>query len=152
MKKYKILTVTIIWLFFVLPILGEDTEPVKIAVAPAYPSDARTKQISGTIKVEVMIDITGNVITAKAIKEEDFTVYSAFNAVSEKAALHWKFKANSEKYKDRKYMLIFSYKIMPDTTPEYELTTIYHYPYEIEIRSHGANQAFFEGFQYDHNY
>ena len=69
-------------------------------VKPAYPAEAKTAEIGGTISVEVLIDEGGNVISAAAIKTKDADTelaveiadaWTALRAAAEQAAMESKF-------------------------------------------------------------
>jgi TonB family protein len=69
-------------------------------VKPAYPAEAKTAEIGGTISVEVLIDEGGNVISAAAIKTKDadtelaveiVDAWTALRAAAEQAAMESKF-------------------------------------------------------------
>ena len=69
-------------------------------VKPAFPEEAKTAGVQGTVNVEVMIDEGGNVISAAAVKPKDgetelpvevANAWTALRAASEQAALESKF-------------------------------------------------------------
>ncbi len=53
---------------------------------PPYPDEARPKKVSGKVKVQVLVDESGNVISAKAISGN-----ALLRPASEKAAMEAKF-------------------------------------------------------------
>jgi hypothetical protein len=116
---------------------------VVTAVAPAYPRLARLTRTSGEISVEVFVDKIGTVTNAIAIKKEPDS-YVSFREVSERTARRWMFAASSSGAVQRKYVITFIYRIMPEETPEDELMPIYHYPFEMEVRNTAANPLKFE--------
>lgn len=121
----------------------QECEQIVTAIAPAYPRLARLTRTSGEIRVRVDVDASGTVINANAIKE-DINAYVSFKDSSEKAALRWKFAAESRKSMQRHCMIKFNFKIMPDETPEDELISIYRNLCEIEVRNTAANPHKFE--------
>jgi TonB family protein len=120
----------------------EENSAVISAVAPVYPRLARLTKTSGRIRVEVQVDNSGTVIYAKAIRE-DANSYSSFKGESEKAAMRWRFtEANTGT--PRVFVLTFQYKLMPDKSGEDELTSVYHIPLKIEVRSTAVNPLIIE--------
>ncbi|MBN1566868.1 MAG: energy transducer TonB [Acidobacteria bacterium] len=139
------------WAFFILVAStnemvigqGSSTDTVVTAVAPVYPRLARLTRTSGKLRVEVYVDKYGAVTNATAIKGEPDS-YVPFREVSERTARRWVFSASSADTVQRKYVITFNYRIMPNETPEDELMPIYHYPFEIEVRNTAANPHKFE--------
>jgi len=73
----------------VAPIKGMDKPPeIVTRVAPDYPIALRERGIQGVATVEMLVDSTGRVIEAKAVR----ATLPAFAAKAEKAAAEWKFK------------------------------------------------------------
>jgi TonB family protein len=125
-------------LFFILPFthpgLSVESAPygeVIYAVAPAFPVLAYRARAYGAVQVEVDVDSSGTVITAKVIKNN---ITFLFGESSERAAKRWKFVPKSNDLAMRKYEITFRFTLMPEYTPEDELTTIYIHPFEMEVR------------------
>lgn len=144
--KSRLLFCGIIVLFFINEMaVGQErsTNVVVTAVAPIYPRLARLTKTSGKMSIEVSVDKFGTVISATATKGEPNS-YVSFRDVSERTARWWMFVASSEGADERKYVIAFIYRLMPDDTPDDELMPIYHYPFEMEVRNTAANPHRFE--------
>lgn len=73
----------------VAPIRGMDQPPeVLHRVAPDYPIALRERGIQGVASVDILIDSTGRVIEATAVR----ATLPEFAAKAEKAALQWTFR------------------------------------------------------------
>lgn len=59
---------------------------------PQYPDEAKTKGISGVVSVKILVDGDGNVFKACALDGPE-----ELRAVSEEAALKWRFRRNRAK-------------------------------------------------------
>jgi len=70
--------------------LAEDRKP-KSKVSPAYPELAKKMNVSGTVKVEIVIAPNGSVKSAKALGGHPLLIESALDAVKK-----WKFEPASE--------------------------------------------------------
>lgn len=103
------------------------------AVAPYYPPEARTKHASGSVKVDVVIDPKGSVVSAKW-----FSGHPALRSVCESAATKWQFATVESAAGNRNVQLTFQFNWDPDgrkVTDEerqHELV-IFRSPYYIEI-------------------
>jgi TonB family protein len=67
------------------------TRKVKNKVAPVYPDLARRMNISGVVKVQVMVDKNGNVKSSKLIGGHPILAQSAMDAIRK-----WRFEAGPE--------------------------------------------------------
>lgn len=73
----------------VAPIRGMDKVPeIVTRVAPVYPTELRERGIQGVATVEMLIDSTGRVIEAKAVRSTN----RQFAAQAEAAASQWVFR------------------------------------------------------------
>jgi len=73
----------------VAPIQGMDKAPeVLLSVTPVYPTKLRERGIQGVATVELLIDSTGRVIEAKAVR----STMPEFAARAEAAAAQWTFR------------------------------------------------------------
>jgi TonB family protein len=70
--------------------LAEDRK-AKNKVSPAYPELAKKMNVSGTVKVEIVIAPNGSVKSAKALGGHPLLIESALDAVKK-----WKFEPASE--------------------------------------------------------
>jgi len=71
-----------------LPV-GGDVKQVRLVkkVAPIYPTAARSENISGTVTVDALVDVSGNVAAAKVISGAPIFHQAALNAVKQ-----WKYE------------------------------------------------------------
>ena len=101
--------------------------PVPIsAPIPAYPPMARAKRISGTVLVDVQVNVEGKVIEAVVLMGGEY-----LRDAAKKSALGWRFKplgSSVANYSVRLTFIFheFSYK-PPDKKPDFRS------PYQIEI-------------------
>jgi len=79
--------------------------------------------------VDVLVNNQGRVTSAKTVEGDKL-----LGAVSELAAKHWVFAA-SEASSERKAILSFEFKLMPDETPSEGMWTAFVPPYKVEIKS-----------------
>jgi TonB family protein len=87
---------------------------------------AKGQPSTATATVEVTIDDKGSVTAAKALKAHPLVL-----ATSVKAARRWQFAPGEY---GRTAELTFSFVVFDRGTPDENLGTIFHVPYEIEIR------------------
>ena len=76
-----------------LSFAGEDTDSrkVKIKIAPAYPELAKKLNVSGSVKLEVLVGPNGSVKSVKALGGHPLLVDAAVEAVKQ-----WKYEAGPE--------------------------------------------------------
>ncbi len=75
----------------VAPNAMADDRKAKTKVAPSYPELAKKMNVSGTVKVEVVIAPNGTVKSAKAVGGHPLLIEAALDAVKK-----WKFEPASE--------------------------------------------------------
>jgi len=110
---------------------GDVGDPKVIrAVAPVFVPFVLNETGYETVSIEVEIDSSGNVVSAKTV---NFTLFQ--DRSIEEAAMKWKFERGEANNKVRKAVLKFAFRIMPDDTNVDDLGTIFNFPYEIEVRS-----------------
>jgi protein TonB len=69
-------------------VLDYDSPPKPIRLTkPQYPQDAFVKKIEGTVEVEIVIDITGNVVFAKVVRS-----IPLLDAAAVQTVYQWKFQ------------------------------------------------------------
>jgi hypothetical protein len=109
-----------------------ETPRVVTAVAPEWPpvvfgiKESKGQSSTATATVEVTIDAQGNVTVAIPMKAHPLVL-----AASLKAAKKWHFSPGNQ---GRTAQLTFSFVVFDKGTPDENLGTIFHPPYEIEIR------------------
>ena len=110
-------------------VVEEEQPKVLRAVAPTFITFVFEETGSAEVVIEVKLDHEGKVISAKTVS------FSLFKDLSfEDTAKQWVFEKSSAK-EERFAHIKFVLRIMPRGTNSSELTTIYRYPTEIEIRS-----------------
>ena len=100
---------------------------VVAAVAPVYPVIANTVQASGDVTVDVKIDASGKVTSARAVDG-----HPLLQSVSVSAARRWKFVPAQESNTQRTARLTFTFLQTKDV-PEDERTAVFLPPYKIQI-------------------
>lgn len=107
------------------------TTPITVvqAVAPTYPPLAASNKIEGTVIVEVKVDANGIVQSTKIIEG-----HKLLHRVAESFARRWIFNKDLAETSLRSTQIKFSFKLMPENTPEVELSPIFIPPYTVEIR------------------
>jgi TonB family protein len=70
---------------------GEITRKVKTRVSPLYPEIARRMNISGVVKLVVVVSPSGNVVSTKVLGGHPLLVNSAQDAIKK-----WKFETGPE--------------------------------------------------------
>jgi TonB family protein len=108
--------------------MQNDPSPVQ-AVAPAYPRIAAAAGASGTVVVEVQLNVDGTVSELRTVEG-----VGALAAAGEDAALRWKFGSASDQ-KNRSVRLTFIFNIMPRATPKHQLLPMFLPPYRVEVRA-----------------
>jgi hypothetical protein len=98
------------------------------AIAPVFAHDSYLTGSSGKIQIEAEVSSGGDVTGTRLLESSGPNLRKD----SENAARQWKFSPASN---SRKCTITFYYRIMPDQTPEEELTSVFHYPLEFEVRS-----------------
>jgi len=101
---------------------------VAIAVAPAFLPFVFGKSRDERVVIEVKIDKAGEVISAKT---GEFTRYT--DDSFEATAKRWRFDPSQES-EERSARITFLFRTLPKGTPENELTPIFTYPFQIEVR------------------
>ncbi len=69
-----------------VPFVGNLVYSATYKISPSYPKEARKAKITGVVKVEVLIDEYGNVVSATGVSGEGMLIESAIEA-----AKQWKF-------------------------------------------------------------
>jgi Gram-negative bacterial TonB protein C-terminal len=129
----------VLWLLFLLmlmlasiPAAAQSSGQVSVvqAVAPPYPPEAiSTKSvITGDVRVNVQIDPSGAVVSARAIGGHPL-LYKAAEAASRR----WLFSSVDAQSSMRAVQLSFAFRVEDYKTPD-ELGTIFKPPFAIEIR------------------
>jgi hypothetical protein len=108
-----------------------DCGHVIAAVTPIYSYYSYLTGSSGKIQIAAEVNSEGDVIGTKVLD----TSHPYLRKDSENAARQWKFSPQPGQPNPRQCIITFYYRIMSDQTPEEELTSVYHYPLEIEVRS-----------------
>ena len=112
---------------------SRDDQPLVItAVAPVYPPAydpaSGPMDVDSTIYVEVRVDKTGTVISARPLGG-----HPLLQPASQRAALRWRF-APTERADVRAVTLAFIFMTVPKTTPDEEVSPVFRPPYEVEVR------------------
>jgi TonB family protein len=109
-----------------------ETPRVLTAVAPEWPAvvfgikEPKEQSSTATATVEVTIDAKGDVTAVKSMKSHPLVL-----AASLKAARRWHFSPGDQ---GRTAQLTFSFVVFDKGTPDENPGTVFHPPYEIEIR------------------
>ena len=102
--------------------------PIISAVAPRYPVLAVASNTSGEVAVRVKVAPDGHVRSASAIQG-----HRLLRSEAEKAARRWQFASLASR-SERTTSLRFMFRILPEETPEEELTAVFTMPNRIEVR------------------
>ncbi len=103
---------------------------IKSVVAPAYPAAAKAINASGSVTVEIKINTFGEVEQTKAL-----TGHPLLRGAAEESSKRWRFfPANTTKC----LKITFIFHITSRDETEDKLTTIFTYPYQVEVRSRPA--------------
>jgi hypothetical protein len=102
---------------------------VLTAVAPEFIAFQVKTVAVASVTVEVKINNSGEVTSAKTIEHTVFVDHAI-----EDAAKLWKFTASTNCEQERVARLEFVFRILPKETPKSQLTTIFTTPYKVEVR------------------
>jgi TonB family protein len=105
-----------------------DGPAVVAAAAPVYPAIAAAAHASGEVTVDVKIDASGKVISARAVSG-----HSLLQAVSVAAARRWRFVPANETDAERTARLTFSFIDTKANAPEEERTAVFLPPYKVQV-------------------
>jgi TonB family protein len=105
-----------------------DEPAVVAAVAPTYPVIAAAAKASGDVNVDVTIDSSGNVSSARAVN-----AHALLKNICEATARRWKFAPTKEPKSNRTARLIFTFREVADRVPEHERTPVFLPPYRVEV-------------------
>jgi hypothetical protein len=106
-----------------------DKPTVLEAVAPSYPEIIAKVDIKEIVYIKVQVDKMGVVISSRAL-----TGHPLLQTVAERVAKRWRFAPTEINSSTRELMLTFVFQIMPNGTPDEELTPVFTPPYQIEVR------------------
>jgi TonB family protein len=110
----------------------QQSSPVVVsAVAPLYPPSAKAIRLQGDFPVDVEIDRSGKVTSAKVSK--DAKLASFMHKVVEEAAERWQFAPDVNAEKKRRVQLTFSFRSIPGAH-YFDSTPVFYPPYRIEVR------------------
>jgi len=112
---------------------------VLTAVAPTFPPILVAANISGRSTLEVSVDAKGEVTSTKII--EGHQMINQMTRLFDDTLSRWWFSTTSEQGKRRTARIAFVFTIVPERTPEADLTTIFR-PYEVEIRHRPASETY----------
>ncbi len=101
------------------------------AVAPLYPPSAKAIRLQGDFPVDVEINRSGKVTSAKVSK--DAKLASFMHKVVEEAAERWQFAPDENAEKKRRVQLTFSFRSIPGAH-YFDSTPVFYPPYRIEVR------------------
>jgi TonB family protein len=99
------------------------------AVAPAYPVLAVASNTSGTVEVEVQINASGEVASARSINGHPLLCKQA-----EITARRWRFELAKNNTETRIATLKFVFRIAPKETSADDLTSVFTPPYQVEVK------------------
>jgi len=116
---------TILLCIFAIASLAQES-PVEEAVAPVYPAAALLARASGSVIVTVHVGEHAKVTDASVVEGN-----ALLRPPSLDAARQWRF-APQQAGHDLK--LIFSFRLMPQNTPEAQLSAVFRPPYAVEVR------------------
>jgi TonB family protein len=105
-----------------------DGPAVVAAVAPVYPPIAAAAHAMGDVTVDVKIDASGKVTSARAVDG-----HSLLQAVSVAAARRWRFVPANEANAERRARLTFTFLDMKANAPEDERTAVFLPPYKVQV-------------------
>jgi TonB family protein len=106
-----------------------DTPPVVRAVAPTYPRVAADASVIGYVLVDVEVDSTGAVATAKIVRTPALLQEEPL-----RAAQLWRFEPDRDKPK-RTVRLTFVFDLVVDPPSEGDLYPAFAPPYIVEVRA-----------------
>lgn len=99
---------------------------IEAATSPVYPQIALLSATGGDVVVQVHIGANGQVISAKVIEGPKLLQEASLDA-----AHRWSFSSGEA---GREAQLTFSFRVMPKTTAQIELTPVFKPPYKVEVR------------------
>jgi TonB family protein len=105
-----------------------DGPAVVAAVAPVYPPIAAAAHAIGDVTVDVKIDASGKVTSARAVEG-----HSLLQAVSVGAARRWRFVPANEADAERTARLTFTFLDTKANAPEDERTAVFLPPYKVQV-------------------
>jgi TonB family protein len=140
LKTYKLLLIVVASTLLGLQVIrassggvaATEPPPVISAMAPIYPPIARAARIGNEASVEVKINSSGEVISAKA------SGHPLLRAPAEYAARRWRFVPASGTSVEHTVKLTFVFTLMPRCAKPVELTPIFYPPYKVEVRGEDA--------------
>ena len=122
---------------------SQDAKPqqpeVLTAVAPTFPPILVAANISGRSTLEVTLDSKGEVTSTKII--EGHPLINQMTRLFDETLSKWRFSTTNEEGKRRTARIAFVFTIVPERTPDADLTTIFR-PYEVEIRHRPASETY----------
>ena len=128
--RTKLLASALAWLMLVMLVphllAGESSPPVRLAVAPKYPTLTLAGRIYGRVTVRVTIDCAGAVKDARVVEGHPMLREAAVNA-----AQQWKFDESTAT--ERVAMLKFNFVILPANS-KVQAQTVFLPPHGVEIR------------------
>ncbi|MFL6211247.1 MAG: energy transducer TonB [Pyrinomonadaceae bacterium] len=109
----------------------DSSEPAVVSsIVPSYPPIAAAARAFGVVRVEVEIDETGTVHSARVVSG-----HPLLQKVSEKAALSWQFAPATGEPKMRRTLLTFDFKPLDEKScQDKEQATHFITPTQVEIR------------------
>jgi hypothetical protein len=113
---------------------------VLTAVSPTFPPILVAANISGRTTVEVTVNAKGEVVSTKII--EGHPLIKQMIKLFDDTLRRWRFSAIEEEGKKRTAKIAFVFTIVPERTPEADITTIFKPPYELEIRHRPASETY----------
>jgi hypothetical protein len=120
---------------------GTSEQPkVLTAVAPTFPPILVAANISGRSTLEVTVDAKGEVTSTKII--EGHPLLNQMTRLFDETLSKWRFSTTNEQGKRRTANIAFVFTIVPERTPEADLTTVFRLPYEVEIRHRPSSETY----------
>ena len=127
--KLRIVCLALLLFGGFVSIWAQETGDVGVvaAVAPVYPPIAAAAHAFGDVTVDVTIDASGKVTSAKAI-----TGHPLLQAISVGAARRWKFVSAKEPNAKRTVRLTFTFLQETDLADD-ERTAVFLPPYKVQV-------------------
>jgi hypothetical protein len=133
MTKTKVIFIVLVCslVIFGQQIQEKDKEQIKVlsAVAPTFFPFVYNKTGVAEVVIEVKINNEGKVTSTKTVFFTHFTDLSI-----DDVARQWIFEKSTDQ-NERTAKIRFVFRVMPKEAEAQDLTTIYRYPSEIEVRS-----------------
>ena len=107
----------------------EETPSVVKAVAPNYPPLALAARVSGSVILDVFVDLQGKVGSVRILEGP-----TLLRAAAENASKQWVFQVAGGDNKPRTVRLTFTFTIMPEDTPSEELLSCFMPPNSVEVK------------------